>query len=266
MGAMPGTLVSFHAHPDDEAILTGGTIARAADEGHRVVLVFATRGELGEMLDGVSRTTSGLGEHRSREAERAAAALGVARVAFLGFHDSGMADDPANDADGAFWSADREEAAQRLAALLTEEHAEVLTTYDERGGYEHPDHIKVHEVGLRAAELAGTPKVFLATISRDHLEAMSVKYLDAFEESDVSQDDDPAIGVDEGRITTIVDVTSQLTRKRAAMAAHASQIPDSSFFLSLPDDAFAEVFGTEWFIRVGRRPPTSAADREDWIF
>ncbi|HEX5586288.1 MAG TPA: PIG-L family deacetylase [Acidimicrobiia bacterium] len=263
---MPGTLVCFHAHPDDEAIMTGGTIARASEAGHRVVVVFATRGELGEILDGVSRTTDELGEHRTGEAERAALALGAQRVAFLGFHDSGMAGDPSNDVEGAFWSTDREAAAARLANLLRDEHAEVLTTYDERGGYEHPDHIKVHEVGLRAAELAGTPRVYCATVSREHFEAVTAKYLDAPDAPDAPDTGDAPLGVEEARITTVVDVSGQLERKRAAMAAHASQIPDSSVFLSLPDDAFADVFGREWFIRVGADPPATDADRDDWLF
>jgi LmbE family N-acetylglucosaminyl deacetylase len=265
-GRMPGTLVCFHAHPDDEAIITGGTMARASDAGHRVVVVFATRGELGEILDGVSRTTSALGEHRTGEAERAALALGAARVAFLGFHDSGMAGESANDANGAFWSTDRDVAAQRLAALLREEDAEVLTTYDERGGYEHPDHIKVHDVGLLAAELAGTPRTYLATFSREHFETVIAKYLDTPAIGDAPNTGDAVVGVDEARITTFVDVSGQLDRKRAAMAAHASQIPASSFFLRLPDDAFAEVFGTEWFIRVGAPAPATPDDRERWLF
>ncbi len=103
----PGTLVTFHAHPDDEAILTGGTIARAADEGHRVVVVFATRGELGENLDGVERTPGALGTHRIAESEHAATLLGAARVAFLDFHDSGMAGEATNQAPGSFVAARR---------------------------------------------------------------------------------------------------------------------------------------------------------------
>src|SRR5262245_17552761 len=163
--ARMSTLASFHAHPDDEAIITGGTLARAAREGHRVVLVYATRGELGPMLDGVERSREELGTHRVGEAEHAASLLGAARVVVLDYGDSGMAGDEANDAAGAFWIADVDEASERLAAVLREEHAEVFTTYDERGGYEHPDHIKVHEVGLRAAALAGTPRVYCATVS-----------------------------------------------------------------------------------------------------
>ena len=112
------------------------------------MLVFATTGDLGEVDDGVLAASEELGDRRGDEARRAAEVLGVARVEFLGYGDSGMADLPTNDAEGSFWSADVEEAARRLAAILAEEHAEVVTTYDERGGYGHPDHIQVHRVGM----------------------------------------------------------------------------------------------------------------------
>ena len=144
--------------------------------------------------------------------------------------------------------------------MLREEHAEVVTIYDERGGYEHPDHVKVHDVGWRAAELAGTPRVYLATVSRQHLADMTARHMAS---AGVPRPpDDIVIGVDESRITTTVDVRAGLDRKRAAMAAHATQIAASSFFLSLSDDAFAEVFGTEWFIRLDGDPD----HREHWLF
>jgi LmbE family N-acetylglucosaminyl deacetylase len=258
---VPGTMLCFHAHPDDETILTGGTIARAADEGHRVVLVFATRGELGENLDGVERTPDALRAFRVGEAEHSAAILGAARVEFLGYHDSGMAGDDANRASGAFFAADDTAAAERLAALLRDEQAEVVTLYDERGGYEHPDHVKVHRVGLRAAELAGTPRVYLATVSRQHLAATTERFLTA-PETPEPPEYEVEIGIDEARITTVVDVRATLDRKKAAIAAHATQIAESSFFLSLPDDEFEEVFGTEWFIRLGGDPSRP----EVWLF
>ncbi len=128
---MPGTLVSFHAHPDDEAILVGGTLRLAADAGHRVVLVFATRGDLGEVAEGVLAADELLADRREHEARRAAEILGVSRVEFLGYHDSGMAGEPTNDAPGAFVDADVEEAAARLAGILRDEGAEALTVYDE---------------------------------------------------------------------------------------------------------------------------------------
>jgi LmbE family N-acetylglucosaminyl deacetylase len=253
---MAGTLVSFHAHPDDEAIITGGTMARAADNGHRVVLVYATRGENGEVADGVLDPSETLAARREREARRAAEILGVARVEFLGYRDSGMADTETNAATGSFWSADVDEAARSLASILEEEHAEVLTTYDERGGYGHPDHIQAYRVGVRAAGLAHTPRVYAATVSRQHFLAVArEQYAEMPPDSRPPNPDDFDLGVDESRITTTVDVSSVIDRKRAAMAAHATQIPDESFFLRLGPDEFLRTFGLEWYIRLDETPP-----------
>jgi LmbE family N-acetylglucosaminyl deacetylase len=259
---MSATIVSFHAHPDDEAILVGGTLAKAADAGHRVVLVFATRGDLGEIADGVLAPDEALAERREQEARAAAEILGAARVEFLPFHDSGMAGEPTNDAPGAFAAADVEEAAAHLAALLREERAEVLTVYDERGGYGHPDHIQVHVVGRRAAALAGTARVYAATTSKEHFLALAERLADQMP-ADVERPDpeEMDLGVPEARITTVVDVTDALDRKRAAMAAHPSQIDDQSFFLAMPPEAFSMVFGTEWYIRLDETPSAP----ETWI-
>lgn len=260
---MPGTLVSFHAHPDDEAILVGGTLALAADAGHRVVLVFATRGDLGEVAEGVLAPDEHLGDRRETEARDAAAILGVARVEFLPYRDSGMAGEPTNGAPGAFAGADVDEAAGRLATILRDEDAAVLTVYDERGGYGHPDHVQVHEVGRRAAALAGTPRVYAATISRDHYLSLAERMGDQVPEGiDVPDAETFDLGVPDAQITTTVDVGAALDRKQAAMAAHPSQIPQESFFLSLPPDAFRLAFGTEWFIRLDETPPAL----ERWIF
>lgn len=251
------TLVTFHAHPDDESIQTGGTMALAADQGHRVVLVLATRGEHGEVPEGFLDDGEALWQRREREAEAAARALGVHRVEYLGYVDSGMIDTPENDAPGAFWQADVEEAAARLAAILREEDAEVLTIYDDHGGYGHPDHIQVHRVGKRAAELAGTPRVYQATMNRDHIiEMMKAMPPEAFEEEGGPPDLDaePDFGSPASVITCAVDVTSVLDRKRAAMRAHASQIGPDHFMSSMPDEAFAVAFGTEWYIRDGQGP------------
>ncbi len=140
----------LHAHPDDEAIFTGGTMALLADRGWRVVLVVATKGELG-LPSPFLTTGASLAAHRVDETRRAAEILGVARLEFLGYEDSGMLGDPANAAPNAFWSADTEAVAADLAHLLGDEAAEAVVVYDERGIYGHPDHVKVHEVGVRAA-------------------------------------------------------------------------------------------------------------------
>ena len=244
------TLVTFHAHPDDESIATGGVMAKAADEGHRVVLVVATKGEHGEVEEGFLVPGEALWERRIKETEACARILGVSRVEFLGYVDSGMVGTPENDLPESFWQADVEEAAARLAAILTEEQADVLTVYDENGGYGHPDHIQVHRVGMRAAELAGTPRVYMNTINRDHIRRSMDEAREAGEmPGDIDPDDLSTLGVSEDRITTAVDVRPWLTRKRAAMAAHASQIGETSFFLAMPPEMFEVAFGTEWFIR-----------------
>jgi LmbE family N-acetylglucosaminyl deacetylase len=265
---MPGTLVCFHAHPDDEVITTGGTIARAVAEGHRVVLVFATRGELGLVpadLDGET-----LGDRRTREASRAAEILGVQHVEYLGYQDSGMAGDETNDDPGTFWTADVEEAAARLAAVLERESAEVVTIYDDHGGYHHPDHIQVHRVGVRAVELANTPRVYEATADADHFAEQVRAMRDSMQDTvlaemaeeiprpeDFEKNFSPA-----ELITTRVDIRPYLATKRAALAAHSSQVDETSFFLQMPEDLFAVAFGTEWFIRRDARPGTT----ETWLF
>src|SRR5262249_52393564 len=147
----------------------GGTMARVKREGHRVVLVSATRGELGEYAPDALAPGEALVDRRVAELHAAADILGVDRVEFLGYRDSGMAGEPTNDEPGSFSSADIDEAAARLAQLLDEEHADVLTVYDDHGNYGHPDHIQVHRVGVRAAELAGTTRVYEATVDRDYL-------------------------------------------------------------------------------------------------
>lgn len=257
---MARTLVTFHAHPDDEALLTAGVMAKAAAEGHRVVLVVATRGEAGLVgsgfLDGES-----LGERRAAEQREAAAALGVHRLEFLGYADSGLdGTGAAYGTSGApnlgpFATADVDEAAELLAAVLKEERADVLTIYDPNGGYHHPDHLQVHRVGRRAGELAATPIVLEATINRDLMKmGADLATSLGFElPPELSPDtfDDWFLAQDE--LTHAVDVSAFLDSKRAAMRAHASQAtgdegPRSmAMFLAIPDEYFTLAFGTEWF-------------------
>ncbi|NKY42020.1 PIG-L family deacetylase [Nocardia cerradoensis] len=251
------TLVSFHAHPDDEAITCGGVMRKAYEQGHRVVLVVATRGEHGEVPAGFLDEGEPLWQRRVRETHAAAEILGVARVEFLGYVDSGMMGTPTNDAAGSFWTAPVEDAARRLAAILAEEDAEVLTVYDDHGGYGHPDHIQVHRVGMRAAELAGTPRVFQSTMNRDEVVRGMKEIAAQAGETGIEAPDISAVaefGKPESMLTTAVDVSAYLSHKREAMRAHRSQIDEQSFFLAMPDPAFARAFGTEWFIRGGARP------------
>jgi LmbE family N-acetylglucosaminyl deacetylase len=253
------TLVTFHAHPDDECIGTGGTMAKAAAAGHRVVLVTATRGEQGEPVPGVLAEGEPLWQRRITETEASARILGASRLEFLGYEDSGMMGEPTNENPACFWRADLDEAAGRLAAILTEEGADVLTIYDDHGGYGHPDHIQVHRVGMRAAELAGVSRVFQATMNRDHIAEMMAQAdagaIEGMDDQDMAEQREAvrseSFGSPAAIITHAVDVRAFLAEKRRAMEAHASQISDESFFLAMPPEAFAGGFGTEWFIEVG---------------
>jgi len=227
-------------------------MAKMASEGHRVILVTATRGELGEVPPGILQDGETLTEVRERELELAGKALGVSRTEFLGYRDSGMLGEDSNQDPASFWQADVEEASLRLASILREEQAEVLTTYDEHGVYGHPDHVQVHRVGVRAAEIAGTPRVFMATQNRDRVVDLIENAADFGVDPPARPDLDlEAFGEPADRITTAVDVSAFLDSKRQAMQAHASQISADSFFLSMPDDAFAQIWGTEWYIRIG---------------
>ena len=259
------TLVAFHAHPDDECLLQSGSLAKAVHDGHRVVLLYATRGDVGEAPDGLLEPGESLVERRMAEAMRSADALGVHRVAWLGYRDSGMAGTADNDDPRCFWRADVEEAAARVAGVLREEAADVLTIYDENGNYGHPDHIQVHRVGSRAAELAGTPHVLEATVSRAHIKALISEAAAAGQRVDNVPDlDDESVvfGVPDEAITTVVDVGNFLDRKRAAIAAHASQVQDTGLFLAMPPEAFRAAMGTEFYIRRG----VPAGHRDDDVF
>lgn len=235
-------------------------MAKAKAEGHRVVLVIATRGEHGEVPDGFLAPGEQLGLRRVAEAMRSATVLGVDRVEFLGYVDSGMIGTETNDGPYSFWTADVDAAADRLSAILSEERAGtdqlVMTIYDDNGGYGHPDHIQVHRVGLRAAEKSGVDDVFEGTMNRDAIrssidaartemtEEMAAELLD-FDNADFE------FGKPESLITHAVDVAAFVEVKRASMRAHPSQIAEDNFFLSMPDEMFARSFGTEWFIRHG---------------
>jgi LmbE family N-acetylglucosaminyl deacetylase len=258
------TLVSFHAHPDDESLLTGGTLAKAVAEGHRVVLVTATDGGRGLAgpLDGAGPV---LATRRMDELRQAARQLGCQRVLSLEYGDSGTTVDPSDPE--AFANADVDEAACRLARILTRERADVLTVYDSNGGYGHPDHVQVHRVGTLAAQLAGTPVILEATVPATLFRAVT-RALALLRHPMGAP---PPLGrremfSDSRRITHRVGVHAHLRAKRAAMSAHASQrraegqarVLDG--VLRLPDPVFSLVFGREWFVEVGRSPRPRQTD------
>lgn len=246
------TIVAFHAHPDDEALLTGGTLARAARLGHRVVLVVATDGEAG--LAAAPVAAQGLGSLRPVELEAAAQALGCARVVRLGLPDSGW-HPGVQPPEGRFSRLPLEVAAAGLVDVLRQEHAQVLTTYDAAGGYGHPDHIAVHHVGRYAAEQAGTPAVLQATAPREMLRRIvriAAKVPGVLDVSDARRFDvafSPAAS-----ITHRVDVRADLDAKIAALAAHASQATSDAgprtlrLMLGLPRPLQRLVLGREWFV------------------
>lgn len=269
---MGRTLVAFHAHPDDEALLTSGTMAKAAAEGHRVVLVVATDGGLGlasSDYTGPSDTT--LGTVRMAELQASARALGTARVETLGYADSGLGPETFPDPPGRtrFVRADPEEAAEKLAAILREEDADVLLTYDANGGYGHRDHVKVHEVGARAGALAGTPRILQATVPRDlivraiRLAARLYRFPPEFDPTSFERAYSPSAAV-----THRIGVRRYAAQKRASMRAHASQASADggadrtlAAFLRIPRPLFDLVFGREWYVDAAR-PPGEKVSRD----
>ena len=247
------TLVFVHAHPDDEALLTAGTMARAAAEGQRVVLVVATDGAAGLASSAYAGT---LAAQRDAALEESARVLRTHRLVRLGYADSGLHGDvpPMPGGPTPLCAAPIEEAAQRLAEILGEERADVVVTYDSHGGYGHPDHVRCHEISVRAAQLAGTPTVFEATVPRDlllrgiRLAARVYTFPPEFDPASFEQ-----AFTASAEITHRVDVRRFLDAKRASMAAHASQSTADegdrtlAAFLRMPKPLFRQVFGTEWY-------------------
>ena len=253
------TLVCFHAHPDDESITTGGTMARAAAEGHRVVLVVATDGRHGEVPDDLARARRSSSAAGPRPSGRPPA-LGVARIEWLGYEDSGMTGWAQNDDDGSFLRADLDEAAERLAAVLREERADVLTTYDWHGNYGHPDHIKVHRSAIAPPSWPARPTCYEATMNRDAVVRM-IEAAGRGEASAASSRCDfdahehrrrqpvrHARGrADDGRRRQRLP-RPEAGRRSSPTAARSPTRRSSS---QMPPEVFAIAFGTEWFIRKG---------------
>jgi LmbE family N-acetylglucosaminyl deacetylase len=250
------TVVAFHAHPDDEALLTGGTLARLAAQGHRTVIVVACDGVMGEAKGPEGAT-------RLDELRVSGTALGAARVEHLGYADSGAGPilhfDPPDRAR--FVRADIDEAAGRLADLLREEDADLLISYDQAGGYGHPDHVRVHEVGARAASLAGDLRVVEATLPREPIAAMF--HLTRLFRLTVRYDHEAIRSslTPRSAITHRVNVRAFATQKRQAVAAHVSQVDGTGrnargvrLLLRLPTPIFGFLLGWEWFTEAGAAP------------
>ena len=264
MAAM-STIVFVHAHPDDEASQTSGSMARAVRQGHRVVCVYATNGEHGMAAADLGEAT--VSEYRRREAEASAAVIGTHRVAWLGYADSGMRGWPTNDAPNAFVRADVDLAALRLAQIMDAEDADVVVGYDWHGNYGHPDHVMVHRVAARAADLARRRPVYLeSTMNRDaalrsFLAAQAAGEDPGFDPLSGTDDGNP-VGTPEAEITWRVDVRPELDVKRAALACHASQAADAGMMLAMPAEVFAEAFGFEYYVD----PRLGGPVRDGWPF
>jgi N-acetyl-1-D-myo-inositol-2-amino-2-deoxy-alpha-D-glucopyranoside deacetylase len=256
-------LLLVHAHPDDETINNGVTMAKYAKDGAQVTLVTCTRGEEGEVLVAelsnlASDKDDKLGQHREIELKDAMAHLGISDFRFLGapnkeWRDSGMMGTPQNDRKDVFWQSDLEEAANELVKIILEIKPQVLITYDEFGGYGHPDHIKAHRVAMRAAEIAEIngwkiEKIYWNTMPRSviqmGIEKMKEVGSDFFGAE--SADDLPFAKPDE-LVTSVVHASEYVPQKLAAMKAHATQIAVDGPFFALSNNLGLSVWGDEYY-------------------
>ncbi len=257
-------LLAIHAHPDDESSKGSGTMARYADEGVRVALVCATRGEEGDILN-PRMDKPGIKEKMPelREAELATACdlLGVAEIYHLGYRDSGMQGSPGNDNPRAFCNADPEEAVGKLVEIIRREKPQIILGYDESRGYAHPDHVKVHEWGTRAFFEAGDPERFpeagpawapsklyyFATFSKRRMQILS----DAADAEGVEHPyagwlaNWDSMGFEDPDITTQIDVTEFIELRSKALLAHATQIDPDSFWFAIPDELQRRIYPWE---------------------
>ncbi|WP_435643068.1 N-acetyl-1-D-myo-inositol-2-amino-2-deoxy-alpha-D-glucopyranoside deacetylase [Streptomyces sp. H49] len=254
-------LLLVHAHPDDESINNGATMAKYVAEGAHVTLVTCTLGERGECIPPGLRHLTGpaLGAHRRGELAAALAALGVTDARLLGgagrYGDSGMMGTADNEDPGCFWRADVDEAAGHLVEVILQARPQVLVTYDDNGGYGHPDHIQAHRVAMRAVDMAAerghrVDKVYWNRTPRSVAEAAFARLQDElptlpFTKS-ATLDDVPGV-VDDERITTAVDGTAHAAAKAAAMRAHATQIEVAGSCFALSNELAQPLFTTEYY-------------------
>src|SRR3954452_10523744 len=276
------TLMTVHAHPDDETIGTGGVMAKTVADGHRLVLVTCTRGEMGDIVVPDLDTPDNhrrLGEIRAGELEAAMGELGVTEWENLGYRDSDMMGRVDNLDPRSFWQADLDEAARRLVFLIRRHRPDVVSTYNEYGGYGHPDHIRTHDVAVRAFERAGDPKwypeqlenglepwapskLYIQAIPRSVREKMNEKMVEMGQKAWWTPPDDATpeqiaefeefasqMLVPDEMITTGVDVSgAPLDAKWAAIHEHVTQISDASPFMVLGYDGWRDGWGNETYI------------------
>ncbi|MQY01995.1 PIG-L family deacetylase [Actinomadura macrotermitis] len=264
----PLTLMAVHAHPDDEVLGTGGLFARCAAEGVRTVLVTCTNGEQGDDHGGIKpgepgHDAQGVARRRLAELRESAGLLGIETVELLGYRDSGMDGWEGNDDPEAFANVPVDDAAARLAELIERYRPQVVVTYDENGGYGHPDHIQAHRIAAAAVERTGIARKFYYTaVARSGIERLFEHAKEAgMDVGGFELPDD--FGVSDDKIHAVVDVASYADRKRKALLAHASQ-GESIFLLQLPEEVQNVVFSTENFTRVFSQ--VDVPDHEDDLF
>ena len=245
------TLMAVHAHPDDEVIGTGGVLARYSAEGIRTVLVTCTNGEQGDAPGGLKPADAGhdktlVAELRLAELRSSAAGLGVSHLEVLGYRDSGMAGWGANQDPGVFCNIALAGVTGRIAGLMRRYQPQVVVTYDENGGYGHPDHIQAHRATVAAAASTGIPaKLYYSAVPRSAFAELR-RRLEASGVDIGKMGVPPDFGVADELVTTLVDVSGYIDRKRQALAAHASQA-GNFFFTHLPEDVLTLALSREWF-------------------
>jgi N-acetyl-1-D-myo-inositol-2-amino-2-deoxy-alpha-D-glucopyranoside deacetylase len=257
-------MLLVHAHPDDETINNGATMAMYQDLGVHVTLVTCTRGEEGEVLvPGLSHLASSetdqLGSHRVSELAAAMNELGVNDFRFLGaekvkFRDSGMMGTESNDRPDVFWQANLEDAAKLLVDVIHEVRPHVLLTYDEIGGYGHPDHIQAHRVAMRASKLADkwkVPKIYWNAIPKSVI-AQGIEEMKKIGSSFFGAEsaDDIPFAKDDALVTAVIDGSEYVDRKMAAMKAHETQIALDGPFFALSNNLGNQVWGQEYYTLV----------------
>ena len=248
-----------HAHPDDETINNGATMAQMVEDGIAVTLITCTRGEEGEVLVPelshlASSAEDKLGAHRVIELANAMKELGVKDHRFLGnYRDSGMMDTPQNQHPDCFWRADVDEAARKLALIIDEIRPQVMITYDENGGYGHPDHIQTHRVAMRAAELATWQiqkiywNIMPKSVVQRGMDAMKDQGSDFFGAENV---DELPFVKDDSFVSAVIHAPNQVDKKMAAMKAHATQISLDGPFFALSNNLGVQVFADEYYTLV----------------
>lgn len=277
-------LLFVHAHPDDESIVTGATMAKYAAEGADVTLVTCTLGEEGEVIPPelthlASDQSGGLGKYRIEELDRACLALGVRDHRFLGgaghYHDSGMMGAPSNDHPDCFWRADSEGAAHQLAGIIREVRPDAVVTYDRNGGYGHPDHIQAHRVTLRAFEMAaqrtlpGTPwrtRKLYAVVQPESVVSQSLRRLRDAPGRFAAPHDSADVGppTPDANITTRVDASAHWGEKALAMRAHATQITVDGERFALSNGLAQEIRAVEYFTLMRGPAPVPDSDSGGW--